>query len=135
MPKLALLCALFSVLVAAVVRAQDGADDTAAQKEFQEKLAALDWVEGPKSVNISKNSSLALPEGYVFLDAANTAKFDELTQNLGSGEEAMLAPKSLEWRAYLVFEEEGYVKDDEKVDAPAILKSLQEGAEDSNSER
>jgi len=47
----------------------------------------------------------------------------------------MVAPKSLAWTAYLEFSDDGYVKDDEKIDAAAILKSLKDGTEASNEER
>ncbi|HEY4211771.1 MAG TPA: DUF2167 domain-containing protein [Steroidobacteraceae bacterium] len=104
-------------------------------EEFRRKLRALNWVVGPKSVTIAGNSTLEIPDGYVFLDAANTSKFEELNENLSSGKEVMIAPKNLSWSAYLIFEGEGYVKDDEKIDAPAILKSLQQATEDSNEER
>ena len=108
--------------------------DSSAQ-QFREKLRALQWVAGPKTVTIAGNSTLAIPAGYVFLDAANTAKFEELNQNLSSGREVMLAPQDLHWSAYLWFEDAGYVKDDEKIDAPAILKALQAETERSNEQR
>jgi uncharacterized membrane-anchored protein len=37
--------------------------------------------------------------------------------------------------AYLEFSDEGYVKDDEKIDAPALLKTLKENTERANEER
>jgi len=37
-----------------------------------------------------------------------------------------LRPRDLQWQAYLEFADEGYVKDDEKIDAPALLKTLKE---------
>jgi uncharacterized membrane-anchored protein len=47
----------------------------------------------------------------------------------------MIAPKTLAWTAYLIFESEGYVKDNEKIDAGAILKTLQQGTDEANQER
>jgi uncharacterized membrane-anchored protein len=118
---------------------QDGESESDAQSEaenaYQAKLRELDWVKGPTTVTISENSKLQLPDHYVFLDARNTAKFEELNQNLSSGKEVMIAPDSLEWSAYFVFEGEGYVKDDEKIDADAILKALRDGTEQANEER
>jgi uncharacterized membrane-anchored protein len=106
-----------------------------AEKAYQAKLRELDWVKGPSTVTISENSRLQLPDHYVFLDARNTAKFEELNQNLSSGDEVMIAPDSLDWSAYFTFEGEGYVKDDEKIDASAILKALRDGTEQANDER
>lgn len=105
------------------------------QAEFKTKLKALNWVTGPTIVTVGTNSQLKIPDGYVFLDAANTAKFDELEQNLGDRNEVMVSPADLRWNAYLEFEDGGYVKDDEKIDAAALLKSLKENTEAANAER
>jgi uncharacterized membrane-anchored protein len=117
--------------------AKDSADSGADPRieEFRSKIRALNWLVGPRDVPLSGNATLSLPEGYVYLDAANTAKFEELNQNLSSGKEVMIAPKTLGWTAYLIFESEGYVKDNEKIDADAILKTLQQGTEEANQER
>ncbi len=128
----------------ALAQNADTPDDAAAGRQqstdprvaqFRRKLQELNWVVGPKSVTVAGNSTLEIPDGYVFLDPPNTSKFEELNENIPSGKEVMIAPKNLSWSAYLLFEDEGYVKDDEKIDAPAILKSLKESTEDSNEER
>lgn len=98
-------------------------------------LTALAWVNGPTTVAVGNNSTLVIPANYVFLDAANTSKFNELNQNLGGSNEVMVAPDTLQWSAYLNFSDEGYVKDDEQIDAPALLKTLQDSAESNNAER
>jgi uncharacterized membrane-anchored protein len=133
MSKLALLTALLALTVSASSQAQAAGD--AKEEESLAKVRALDWVRGPRAVEIGANSTLSLPEGYVYLDAANTKKFEELNENLSDGKEVMIAPKTLQWSAYLLFEDEGYVKDDEKIDADAILKNLKEGTEAANEER
>ena len=141
MSKVALLASLCALAFAGAAHAQDSPDPKPDPKadpkveEFRNKLRALEWVTGPRQITIGGNSTLSLPEGYVYLDQRNTARFEELNENLSSGKEVMVAPKSLAWTAYLTFEEEGYVKDDEKIDAPAILKTLQQGTEDANDER
>jgi uncharacterized membrane-anchored protein len=76
-----------------------------------------------------------IPDGYAFLDTASTQKYLELNKNLGNGKEVMIAPTDLSWEAYLEFDDAGYVKDDEKIDAAALLKTLKEGTEQSNEER
>ncbi|MFO1401328.1 MAG: DUF2167 domain-containing protein [Steroidobacteraceae bacterium] len=87
------------------------------------------------TVDATANSKLELPGGYVFLNAADTKKFNELNENLGTDKEVMFAPEDLHWSAFLTFDDEGYVKDDEKIDAPALLKALQENTEAANEER
>ena len=133
MSRLARLAALLLFAAAGTLSAQDSADARA--EEFRDKLRALNWVVGPRELTMSGNATLSLPEGYVYLDAANTTKFEELNENLSSGKEVMIAPKSLTWTAYLIFEDEGYVKDNEKIDADAILKTLKQSAEAANADR
>jgi uncharacterized membrane-anchored protein len=133
MSKFAFVAALLTLAVSGVSQAQDPND--AKLEEFRAKLRALDWVKGPRAIDIAGNSTLSLPEGFVYLDAANTAKFEELNENLSDGKEVMIAPKTLRWSAYLVFDDDGYVKDDDKIDADAILKTLKDNTEAANEER
>src|SRR5882724_1218526 len=65
------------------------------QQQYEAKLRALNWIKGPATAPVPGNSSLAIPEGYVFLDTANTDKFDELNENLPDHREVMLAPRDL----------------------------------------
>ena len=109
--------------------------ESPARKAYNEALQSLKWVHGPVTVDVPGKSKLVVPKDYVFLDQANTTKFLELNQNLTSGNEVMIAPEGLRWEAFLSFADEGYVKDDEKIDAPKLLKTLQDGTEQSNEER
>jgi len=138
-----LLRALWFGVVAIVVclapwaYGQDAAPQqpTPEQKAFLEKMRALDWVKGPTTVNVEGNAKLTVPDQYVFLDARNASKFLEMQHNLGNGREVMIAPRNLQWMAYLEFADEGYVKDNEKIDAPALLKTLKANTERANEER
>jgi uncharacterized membrane-anchored protein len=120
------------MIASATVSAQE---PTAEQKAFMEQMRALKWVKGPTTVEVQGNSKLTIPDQYVYLDAANAKKFLELQHNLSDGREVMVAPQNMEWMAYLGFSDEGYVKDNEKIDAPALLKTLQSNTESANKER
>jgi uncharacterized membrane-anchored protein len=133
MLRVALIGAFSLVLGSSPAFAQEAAPEP--ENPYEKGLRELTWVKGPTTLKMGGNSSLSLPEGYVYLDEKNTAKFEELNQNLASGEEVLIAPEDLHWAAYFVFEGEGYVKDDEKIDAQAILDSLTEGTEAANEER
>src|SRR5437879_10818812 len=98
MSRLARLAALLLFAAAGTLSAQDGADARA--EEFRDKLRALNWVVGPRELTMSGNATLSLPEGYVYLNAANTSKFEELHEHLPSGQEGMTAPKSRKETAY-----------------------------------
>ena len=111
------------------------ASATPQQQEQERQFAALHWIKGPATETIAGNSTLLVPDGFVYLDRADTKKFLELNHNLGDGKEVMVAPTEGEWTAYLEFDDGGYVKDDEKIDGDALLKSLQENTEAANDER
>jgi uncharacterized membrane-anchored protein len=106
-----------------------------AEKAYYKAVESLHWVSGPTTVEVPGKSKLVVPEDYVFLDRADTSKYLELNQNIPSGEEVMVAPKGREWTAYLSFSEEGYVKDDEKIDPAELLKAMQEGDKQQNEAR
>jgi uncharacterized membrane-anchored protein len=132
MSRAILVLAITIIAVSGTLHAQDA--DSKRQERIN-KIRALDWVEGPKQITIAGNSTLSLPEGYLYLDPANTAKYEELNHNLSDGKEILIAPKSFQWNAYFLFENEGYVKDSDKIDADAILKSLTDSTEAANEER
>jgi uncharacterized membrane-anchored protein len=132
-------CALLGALLVVPSLAGEPAPatpgETAAEQAYYKALDALHWVAGPTTVSIPGKSQLVVPQDYVFLDSANTDKYLELNRNLASGSEVLVAPSNMHWVAYLSFADEGYVKDNDKIDAAELLKALQEGTEQSNEER
>jgi uncharacterized membrane-anchored protein len=102
------------------------ASQDASQADTSQKLHALHWVNGPQKVQLFGNSSLQVPADYVFLDQAETAKLQALQHNLSNGTEYFFAPKNGRWEVFFSYSDDGYVKDDEKIDAPALLKSIEE---------
>ena len=76
-----------------------------------------------------------VPEKQLFLDAPNTRRFLELNGNPPRDNRYTLAANDLSWFAIFFFEESGYVKDDEKLDADALLKSLRDSDARGNEER
>jgi uncharacterized membrane-anchored protein len=106
-----------------------------AQEQKPDPIEQLQWQRGPSTVAIGVKARLALPAGYRFLNAAETRKFMELTQNIPSEDEYVLAPENLEWWTAFTFADTGYVKDDEKLDPAELLTSIKEGTEAGNEER
>ena len=106
-----------------------------ASDEEQNPLAQLNWTVGPAEVTVAGQATLTVPEGYVYLEPVEAAKFAELNQNISEGTESLIAPDDLSWFAILDFAETGYVKDDEKIDAAAILQSVREGTKAGNEQR
>jgi uncharacterized membrane-anchored protein len=108
----------------------------ASKEEAPDPVNALPWRIGPVEANIGDRATLSVPEGYAFLDAEATKKFNALMENPPSGtDEYTLAPLDLHWTAYFSFNPIGFVKDDESIDADAILQTVRDGTEASNAER
>jgi uncharacterized membrane-anchored protein len=129
-------CSLISVALPSL------ADDPSAPKQddaaaaaFRKQLGELDWIRGPKQVQLFGNSTLKVPDGYVFLNPPEMAKFEAITHNLGGDTEYFLAPIDLRWGARFSFKADGYVKDDEKIDADALLASIKTNTAEANKAR
>ena len=105
---------------------------------------AIQWQRGPTKGDLGGIATIDVPEGYRFAGKEGAQKVLELTQNPISGKElGVLMPvykegdDSHEWIIYFEFNDDGYVKDDEKdkLDANAILQSLKDGTEEANKYR
>ena len=94
------------------------------QVESVQKLLSLPWLEGPNEGTISGVATLKFGEEYRFLDASGTKQFLELTGNLPNDRSFTLAKSNLSWFAVFSFDESGYVKDDEAIDADVLLEQL-----------
>lgn len=104
--------------------------------EGDNPVLQLPWQKGPTTGRIGTRATIRIPEGYVFLDAPATRRLNELFENPSSDtDEYVVAPESLEWMAYFNFNDIGYVKDDETLDADDVLASIREGVEHGNEER
>lgn len=104
-------------------------------QESVDPIDKLNWQKGPTTVLVGSNAQMNLPSGYRFLDAGESKKFMELTQNLSSGDEYVLAPDDFSWWTVFTFSDVGYVKDDEKLDSVELLSSIKSGTEAGNEER
>jgi uncharacterized membrane-anchored protein len=121
--------------LAAEAEASDESELSPAEQAYYKAVESLNWVRGPTTVEVPGKAKLVIPDGYAFLDRADTSKYLELNQNVPTGNEVMVGPKDHHWVAYLSFSDEGYVKDDEKIDADQLLKTLQSGDKRENEER
>ena len=109
--------------------------DESRVNDVRSQLRALNWIHGPKHVELFDNSALDIPAGYMFLNPADTAKLETITHNIGGGNQYFLCPEDFHWEAFLSFRDDGYVKDDEQIDAAALLDSIKQGTEAANKER
>jgi uncharacterized membrane-anchored protein len=103
---------------------------------LDDQLANLNWNVGPSSASIAGNASISFGEDYASLGVNDTNKFLELLGNLPSSEQRYAVVKSdLSWFVVLRYEDSGYIKDDEKIDADALLTALKKGNIEGNKER
>ncbi len=115
---------------------ESAADSTAAPAADEPNpFAELNWLVGPTAVKVGEHAKLTVPDGFMFLEPAETSKFQELTENPTNGRESLIAPIDLRWFGLFDFEDIGYVKDDEEIDAEALLESFKAGTEAGNEER
>jgi uncharacterized membrane-anchored protein len=99
---------------------------------LRQQIAALHWIHGPQQMQLFANATFQVPAGYVFLNPEETAKLETLTHNIGGGTEYFFAPEDLHWWAHFSYSDDGYVKDDEKIDAAGLLASIKENTEATN---
>lgn len=119
-------------LVFGVAVAQDGA---AAASESAKQIAALGWHAPGKIGQVGSQATFKASEQYTFLNAADTDKFLQLNGNPPQKDSYTIAATKSDWFGVLSFEPEGYVKDDEKIDADELLKTLKAGNEEGAKKR
>jgi uncharacterized membrane-anchored protein len=122
---LVLGCSLISFALPGFAEDQPAAAQADPNAALRKQLSELNWIHGPKDVPLFGNAKLQVPAGYIFLNPADTAKFATITHNISGGNEYFLAPDDLHWGAHFSFQDDGYVKDDEKIDAAALLNNIQ----------
>lgn len=115
-----LLLALAVALSSAPVLAQD------TQAEEASPFASLDWHKGPAAEDIASKAVIKTTESLSFLDEANSKRFLEMTGNIPEEGNYIVVATEENWWATFTFDPVGYVKDDEKIDADALLATMKE---------
>ncbi|MEO8808295.1 MAG: DUF2167 domain-containing protein [Burkholderiaceae bacterium] len=101
--------------------------------ESRAAMAALPWKQGPATGALGDKATMAVPKEAALLGEDGSVKFMELTGNLPTPGYSIVAADG--WFAAFSFSPVGYVKDDEKIDADALLKELKGQDGPSNEER
>jgi uncharacterized membrane-anchored protein len=126
---------LGALAVAAALSAPSAAQQQPDQGSKSDQIRKLGWQAGPAQGAIAGHAGIEVPKGYMFLGAADTAHFLTILENLPTRDSYTLAPANLHWFAIFDYSDTGYIKDDDKIDADAILQALKEGTESENAER
>lgn len=134
---------LFAALSAAVVTCALGfvaiaplASWAQSQDELSKKVSALGWYKVGQSGDVSGKATFLATARHTFLNPSDTDKFLVINGNPpNSGSSNTVAATQTNWFAILTFNPEGYVKDDEKIDADALLKTMKENNKREGEER
>jgi len=108
---------------------------SAIHAEEENPVAKLAWQLGPGEGTIGDKAKIKIPEGFAFLGSEDTKKYMELLHNIPGDNEYVFAPTDMSWFAIFHFDPVGYVKDNETLDANAVLESVKQGTEQGNEER
>lgn len=138
---LAALLAFAGALVGpgpATVHAADAPTQPAAEPDPMARLLANHkQVVGPAAADMN-NATFNVPKDYLFTDGNGARALLEAMGNIANGsEQGLLMSPDREWFVVFEFNDDGYVKDDDKdkLDADKMLKAIQEGNEAANEER
>jgi uncharacterized membrane-anchored protein len=124
-----------AILLATAAVPLFSAEPTAEDKAYTAKYQSLPWVKAPAKVVIADSAALSLNDSAQYLNKDGTDQLLKLTGNLPEDNSYTIAAKNGNWFAVYSFDPMGYVKDDEKIDADALLKSMRENESAANEER
>lgn len=122
-----------AVLVISLTLATICAVAAPSQEEIQSQIRALAWQRGPGVGSLSGKAAIQIPADGAMLAYADSSRFLELLGNLPSTDSNIVIGGN--WFAAFSFVDEGYVKDDEKIDAVALMEQMKKNQELSNQER
>jgi uncharacterized membrane-anchored protein len=117
------------------------ADPSAAERAASGEPAPAEpspWQAGPAQIDLGHDVMLALPAQYGFLPKEPATKVLEANGSLYNDNLLGIvagADQNAEWFVVVRYDEEGYIKDDDEIDADELLSNMREGNEEANEER
>lgn len=125
--------ALVLASASTMAAAQAPAAPTPAEADAARQFRELKWLQPGGTGKVAGKAEFKASANFTFLDAADTDKFLTLNGNPPQGGGSYtVAPVKGSWFGVLRYADEGYIKDDEKIDADALLKQLKEQNAQSN---
>lgn len=104
--------------------------------EEAEKVAnELHWLAPGEVGKLGTRAVFRTSEQYTFLDNADTDRFLVINGNPPRKTSVTIAPVQGEWFGILDFDESGYVKDDDKIDADDLLAALKKDNVEANADK
>ncbi|MDH3718262.1 MAG: DUF2167 domain-containing protein [Planctomycetota bacterium] len=122
-----------AVMVLSCLSSSSHADD--AERLYRQ----IKWKYGPTTIRIGDNAEMKIPKGYKYTGREGAAIWNKLTMNPPQDDLGVLVSTNdnADWYVVFMFDQCGYVKDDEKesLDAKQILAAIQEGNKEGNAYR
>ncbi len=125
---LLLICGLWLAVASAVAQNTNGA----------RRSININKIYGPTNATMKSIAEIKVPAGFLFLDAESAKKLMQMEGEQVSGREmGYLRPTNSQWAVWFLFDDIGYVKDDDKdkLDPDALLKSIKAGNDRANEYR
>ncbi len=103
-------------------------------------MPEVNWVQGPKTVDLGDQAQIQIGQPYTFADASDSRELMEAMGNTVSNDEVgLVMPRAKDQDWFMLFEYQpvGFVKDDDKdaIDKDAILDGIRKGTEEANEVR
>ncbi len=100
-------------------------------------VTPLPFKDGPQQIILGHNITMALPEHRRFLGLPEAADVMKKMGNLYNDDllGIVVSDDDADWLVTLRYDEEGYIKDDDKLDADELLKDIRSGEDEYNEER
>lgn len=133
MKKFAIGVAMMAAVVLTFAHSAHGSQG--AEKTTEQQLSELNWLVPGSVGRVADKAEFKVTDNYTFLGSADTDKFLEINGNPPHGNSYTVASVNANWFGILNFAPEGYIKDDESIDADELLSALKEQNTRSNEER
>lgn len=117
---------LFVATALAAACALSWAQTSPTVEEIGKQMRELGWLKPGAIGAVDGKAEFKASPAYTFLGVGDTDKFLKLNGNPPVGNAYTIAATQAGWFGILHFAPEGYIKDDEKIDAEALLKTLKE---------
>jgi uncharacterized membrane-anchored protein len=107
--------------------------------EWEKKqVAGIEWQNGPTTGDLAGVARITVPASFKFTGARGAAVWQEANLNPSSTDDkGVLCPADQGWFILFQYRADGYVKDDDRdrLDATAMLETLQRGSREANQKR
>jgi uncharacterized membrane-anchored protein len=115
----------------------DSADDPASPSDEADDGPPLPWKDGPQKVDLGHGASIDLPAHRRFLGLPEAGQLMEKMGNLYNDDllGIVVSDDDAEYLVVLRYDEEGFIKDNDKLDSKEILESIRSGEAEYNEER